>query len=236
MVGSASVKLVSGRGWYDALNYRPGADSLASWQLTDSDTLYYWVRTIKQPQFGFQYYHIRIGDHKGNYYKYTAQPGYLNNANYLWKRYKVPLSGGLGYTRTEVGTMSLDDVNYVEFDADTWDYGFTLWVDGVQFSPCDPVTSVPINPTSDDRHLMIYPNPVSDYATIAYSLDARTPVRLAVYDLNGRVVATLVNEVQATGEYQEMLNTGNLRPGIYLINLVTAAGNETKRLVICGTP
>jgi nitrous oxidase accessory protein NosD len=40
VVGAASVKLVSGRGWIDALNYRPGGDSLASWQLTENDTLY----------------------------------------------------------------------------------------------------------------------------------------------------------------------------------------------------
>jgi nitrous oxidase accessory protein NosD len=232
MVGEASVKLVSGRGWYDALNYRPGADSLASWQLTDSDTLYYWVRTIKQPQYGFQYYHVRIGDHKGNYYKYTAQPGYLNNANNLWKRYKIPLAGGLGYTRSEVGTMSLDDVNYVEFDADTWDYGFTLWVDGVQFSPCDPVTSVPPDPASGIRHLAIYPNPASEFATISYSLSERTQVRLMVYDMNGRIVSTLVNEVQATGTYQENLAVAGLRPGIYFIHLVTSAFSETKRMVV----
>jgi nitrous oxidase accessory protein NosD len=232
MVGAASVKLVSGRGWYDALNYRPGADSLASWQLTDNDTLYYWVRTIKQPQYGFQYYHVRIGDHKGNYYKYTAQPGYLNSANNVWKRYKIPLAGGLGYSRTEVGTMSLDDVNYVEFDADTWDYGFTLWVDGVQFSPCDPVTSVPPDPASGIRHLAIYPNPASEFVTISYSISERTQVRLAVYDMNGRIVSTLVNEVQTAGAYQETLAAAGLRPGIYFIHLVTSAFSETKRMVV----
>jgi parallel beta-helix repeat protein len=234
-VGLASVKLVSGRGWNDGLNYRPGADSLASWQLTENDTLYFWVRTIKNPQGGFQYYHIRIGDHKGNYYKYTAQPGYLNNANNLWKRYKVPLTGGLGYTRTEVGTMSLDNVNYVEFDADTWDYGFTLWVDGVQFSPCDPITSVPNDPVSGIRHLAVYPNPASDFATLLYTLERQTPVCLKLIDLNGKVIRVLVNENQSAGEYQETLVTSDLRPGIYLINLLTTEGNETKRLVICGT-
>lgn len=231
-VGTASVKLVSGRGWYEGLNYRPGGDSLASWQLTETDTLYFWVRTIKQPQYGFQYYHIRIGDHRGNYYKYTAQPGYLNNANYNWKRYKVPLAGGLGYTRTVVGTMSLDDVNYVEFDADTWDYGFTLWVDGVQFTPCDPVTGMENDPVSGIRHLSVFPNPVHDLANVRYMLSSADHVRLILVDLNGRVVRVIVDGRQPAGEYEETLNTTGLSPGIYLLNMVTSHFSETKRMAI----
>jgi hypothetical protein len=234
MVGTASVKLVSGRGWYEGLNYRPGGDSLASWQLTENDTLYFWVRTIKQPQFGFQFYHIRIGDHKGNYYKYTAQPGYLNNANYTWKRYKVPLAGGLGYTRTEIGTMSLDNVNYVEFNADTWDYGFTLWVDGVQFSPCDPVTSVGNRQPAAGSHLSVFPNPVARQATIRYSLTDDGEVLLLLLDLQGRVVRPIVDREQAKGEYEEILSAEGLVPGIYILSIKTAANTESKRLVITG--
>jgi len=45
-------------------------------------------------------------------------------------------------SRSVVGTMSLSQVNYVEIHADTWDYGFTLWVDGVQFNPCYPITGI----------------------------------------------------------------------------------------------
>ena len=40
-IGAASVKLVSGRGWDDALNYRAANDSLSLWSLTSTDTLYF---------------------------------------------------------------------------------------------------------------------------------------------------------------------------------------------------
>ena len=55
-IGAASVKLVTSRGWDLALNYRPAGDSLSRWQLTDNDTLWFWVRVIKQPQYGFQFF------------------------------------------------------------------------------------------------------------------------------------------------------------------------------------
>jgi hypothetical protein len=105
----------------------------------------------------------------------------------------------------------------------------------VQFSPCDPITSVPPDPVSGIRHLAVYPNPASDFATLLYTLERQTPVCLKLIDLNGKVIRVLVNENQSAGEYQETLVTSDLRPGIYLINLLTTEGNETKRLVICGT-
>ncbi|MEI6681732.1 MAG: right-handed parallel beta-helix repeat-containing protein [Bacteroidota bacterium] len=101
-----------------------------------NDTLWFWVRTIKQPQYGFQYFTIRVGDDHGDYYKYTASPSLLNAANLSWKQYRFPLAGNTQFTRSMAGTMSLEQVNYIEFRPDTWDYGFTMWVDGVQFHPC----------------------------------------------------------------------------------------------------
>jgi parallel beta-helix repeat protein len=231
MTGAASVKLVSGRGWYEGLNFRPGLDSLASWSLTDNDTLYFWVRTIKQPQFGFQYFHVRVGDHKGDYFKYTAAVSLLNAANNSWKRYKFPLSGGLGFNRSTVGAMTLDDVNYVEFDADTWDYGFTLWVDGVQFAPCEPVVGIS---RKEPPHtgLMVFPNPSRDEATIRFTAVPGVPVTVQVKDQNGRIVATLANGTLPAGEQTLRLITGSLSPGVYLVTLTSGNDREVKKLVI----
>ena len=101
------------------------------------------MKTIKNPVIGFQSFFIRIGDFRGNYYKYSASTAILNNAHLAWKQYKFPLSGNSTFQRTATGSMSLDSVNYVEFHADTWDYGYTFWLDGLQFYPCDwPFTGI----------------------------------------------------------------------------------------------
>ena len=40
-----------------------------------------------------------------------------------------------GWRRTPQGSPDFSHIQYVEIHADTWDHGFTLWVDGVSFDP-----------------------------------------------------------------------------------------------------
>ena len=232
MVGAFSVKLVSGRGWDDALNYRAGNDSVSLWSLSNTDTLYFWVRTIKNPVIGFQAFHIRIGDFKGNYYKYTAATSILNSANLLWKRYQFPLSGNTTFNRTLVGNMNLDSTNYVEFHADTWDYGYTLWLDGLQFSPCDPpLTGIAVNDNSDDQELTNYPNPFNGKTYIRFHITKNEQVKLSVYTVEGKLLQVLANETKQPGNYIIPFEAINLPPGVYFYNLVTSGRNLVRKMV-----
>jgi len=101
----------------------------------NQDTLYFWVKTIKNPVIGFQYFPTSESVIlKGNYYRYAAATSILNNANLVWKRYQfpsfpeIPLSAG---TMSVIWTLTAQLCP--EFHADTWDYGYTLWLDGLQF-------------------------------------------------------------------------------------------------------
>jgi parallel beta-helix repeat protein len=232
-VGAASVKMVSGRGWDDALNYRAGNDSVSLWSLTDNDTLYFWVRTIKNVVIGFQAFHIRIGDFKGNYYKYTASTALLNSANLVWKRYQFPLSGNSTFTRTTVGNMSLDSVNYVEFHADTWDYGYTLWLDGLQFSPCvPPLTGIAVNSIPGVQVLTNYPNPFSGTTEIIYELSAPGKIVLGVWDIFGREIRLLDNAFRHPGKYSVRLHSDDMSPGLYFIKLISSKSTSTRKIII----
>jgi parallel beta-helix repeat protein len=232
-VGAASVKLVSGRGYDVAMNYRAGNDSVSLWSLTNADTLYFWVRTIKNVVIGFQGFYIRIGDFKGNYYKYTASTSLLNAANLAWKRYQFPLSGNTIFKRTMVGNMNLDSTNYVEFHADTWDYGYTLWLDGLQFSPCDPpLTGIILNNNTSDRELTNYPNPFSGKTEIIYELSTPGQVLLKVYDFSGREIYVLVNEFKQPGKYSVTFDGDNIRTGLYFISLTTPNSILCRKIMV----
>jgi parallel beta-helix repeat protein len=232
-VGATSVKLVSGRGWDDALNYRAFNDSLSLWSLTDTDTLYFWVRTIKNPVIGFQGFFIRIGDFKGNYYRYSASTSLLNAANLIWKRYQFPLSGNTTFSRTATGNMSLDSVNYVEFHADTWDYGYTLWLDGLQFSPCNPpLTGIIGDNSTIDPELINYPNPFSGETEIVYKLSYPGQVLLKIYDFSGREIRVLVNEFKQPGKFSISFCADNIPPGFYIICLTTGDSNLIRKIVV----
>jgi len=230
-VGASSVKMYTPRGWDVGLNYRPSEDSLAVWNLTENDTLTFWVKTIKQPTYGFQAFHIRIGNTNQGYYEYTAAATLLNNANKSWKKYRIPLKGNTSYQRAVVGNMSLSNVNYVEFRADTWDFGYTLWLDGVQFRSCEPAgiedLTEPESFTSG-----VFPNPFNESATIWFELPQPGKTMAGVYDLNGKCLEMLVNEELPAGRHETVIKSRSLSPGIYLYRIRTNLQLATGRLIV----
>jgi len=53
-----------------------------------------------------------------------------------------------------------------------------------------------------------------------------------IFNLKGNLVETLVNEKQRAGEYSVDLNSQDLSSGIYLYNLQTNAGSQTKKMSV----
>lgn len=64
-----------------------------------------------------------------------------------------------------------------------------------------------------------FPNPFKTQTTIRYTLPRREEVRLAVADLLGQEITTLVNGVQEGGEHEAVWRPRDLAPGMYLCTL-----------------
>jgi hypothetical protein len=64
-----------------------------------------------------------------------------------------------------------------------------------------------------------YPNPFTGSTVIQYQIPAEMPVRLDVYNIQGRRVAALVNEVQGAGTKTVTWSPENLASGIYVLRL-----------------
>jgi predicted acyl esterase len=84
-----------------------------------------------------------------------------------------------------------------------------------------------------------YPNPFNPTTSIEYAVaGARGQgseagrVKLAVYDLLGREVAVLVDEVQPAGTYVVAFDAGGLASGTYIYRLSAAGTSMTKRMVL----
>jgi hypothetical protein len=87
--------------------------------------------------------------------------------------------------------------------------------------------------TSFDR---VAPNPASDRATMAFALAKGGPVELAVYDLNGRLVRSLLHGTREAGTYQVTWDghdeSGHVAAaGVYYARLLTPQGKFTRSLV-----
>jgi hypothetical protein len=59
---------------------------------------------------------------------------------------------------------------------------------------------------------------------LAYSLDQPGPVRLSIYDLNGRLIYDRASGMQSAGQYENTVSTAGALPGIYICRL--QAGSE----------
>ena len=77
-----------------------------------------------------------------------------------------------------------------------------------------------------------YPNPFNPVTTIKYDIVKSQDVKLAVYDILGREVATLVNASQQPGSYEVSWDASNFASGIYFYTLTSGNFTTTKKLIL----
>jgi len=77
-----------------------------------------------------------------------------------------------------------------------------------------------------------YPNPCSSTTSIEFSLPYRQIVTLKVYDIQGREVAVLVNEVKQSGIYTVTFDTKKLSNGIYFYQIIAGDLIQTRKCLV----
>ena len=120
----------------------------------------------------------------------------------------------------------------VDADGRCGGYSARVAVDGSGPSPV-PDANLP-------RHLAITgvaPNPFNPRTTIAWDLPRRGQVRIAVYDLRGRLVRTLLDGQAEAGSHRTVWDGQDRHgraaaAGIYFVRLSGAAGDRTRKMVL----
>jgi len=77
-----------------------------------------------------------------------------------------------------------------------------------------------------------YPNPFNPTTNISYYLPEASKVTLDVYDVLGRHVQSLVNDVQPAGRHSLVFNARNLSSGIYFYRISAGSFSEVKRMLL----
>jgi len=77
-----------------------------------------------------------------------------------------------------------------------------------------------------------YPNPFNPITTIPYSVGKTSHVKLAVYDLLGKEIALLVDELKPGGEYTAVFNAQELTNGVYFYKLWTGENILTRKMTL----
>lgn len=77
----------------------------------------------------------------------------------------------------------------------------------------------------------VFPNPVTSFTTIRYTIPSKAIVKLDIYNAQGQLVSTVVNEKSDKGVYQRSINTGSLAAGKYLLKLSVDGKIVTSQLL-----
>ena len=144
IAGAASVRMETNGGFDTYIRYPQGI--IAHWDLRNVTNFNISFYTINIHSFQGSSPWIRIGNYNGSYYQFQGTRDILNDSRNVWRSYSIPMTGNATWIRTQVGTPDLSDINFIEIHADTWDYGFTLYVDGVSFTP----QPAPLDTDGDD--------------------------------------------------------------------------------------
>jgi hypothetical protein len=80
--------------------------------------------------------------------------------------------------------------------------------------------------------LSAYPNPFNERTTIEYTVPTQGRVQLELYDLLGRRLKTLRDEVQAAGQYRVSLSGAGYASGVYFCRYSIAGENGVQKLVL----
>ncbi|MFZ1321596.1 MAG: T9SS type A sorting domain-containing protein [Ignavibacteria bacterium] len=77
-----------------------------------------------------------------------------------------------------------------------------------------------------------YPNPFNPSTKINYALPTDGQVSIKIFDMSGKEVMSLLNEVKSAGYYSVNFNASNLSSGIYFYSLSAADFSATKKMML----
>jgi len=82
-------------------------------------------------------------------------------------------------------------------------------------------------------HLALpYPNPVSGVSTVDYRIDQGGPVTIAVYDVKGRLVRTLLQTTRPAGPGRTRLDAADMPAGVYFVRLSTEVKSVSRKITV----
>jgi len=86
--------------------------------------------------------------------------------------------------------------------------------------------------TEDFRLQPAYPNPFNPSFTVPFELHRAMDVRIAMYDLSGRQVRSIVSSRMDAGSYDLRVDASDLRSGIYFVRSIIGDQVNTQKMLL----
>ena len=121
-----------------------------------------------------------------------------------------------------------EEIEYLK----SWTAERIQWMDQEMLSIAD-VSIIP------KKYLLYdaYPNPFNPTTILRYDLPQKSKVTITIYDMLGRVINTMVNEVRDAGNQSIIWDGTNIKgfpvsAGIYLYQIETNQYTQTKKVIL----
>lgn len=102
-----------------------------------------------------------------------------------------------------------------------------------QVPVADVLCPVSVNSnTMASASMQLYPNPASSFANLEMNIAKKGQASVRIYNVTGQMIQEIANQEFAAGKYNFAVNLDQLQAGIYMINMTSADGIITKKLIV----
>lgn len=186
------------------------------------------------------YYKLRVkaqvtGDH-GNQANFKIR-FYDTNGNYLEEVQGFMPENTDGFVDKEVVMKAPQNAAFLDVEMAVWDNDTDLEIQVDEAS----VMAGQLTTSTQEIHDEIpeqfilkqnYPNPFNPTTQIQYSISRPSNVTLDVYNIQGQLIATLVDENKSAGVYEVSFDANSLSSGVYFYRMQAGNYVEVKKMTL----
>ncbi|MFH1196616.1 MAG: glycoside hydrolase family 2 TIM barrel-domain containing protein [bacterium] len=197
------------------------------WCANNGDAFHWW-----KVDLGDQYDLVGteiMWEFDGRNYGYMIQVSPDNN---IWKMV-VNKTNNTSTSQIQQDIFNEESVRYVrvtvsKLAANTWASFYEIKVLASLATGTEEIDNIPTEYKLNQN----FPNPFNPSTKIQYSLNEKCKMKLSVYDILGREVDTLVNQIQEPGNYTVDFNANGLASGIYICRLQNGKESLTRKMLL----
>lgn len=143
-----------------------------------------------------------------------------NGTSFQWQKGSNLLAGATNqnYTATAKGTYKVNITN---------NSGCSKLSTGVAVTK-----SCRLDEAKEMQAFSVYPNPAGDQTTLQFSVQQKSTVNISLFDMSGRIVEVVLNEMLDEGEQVMTLHTALLARGMYTIRMISGEGLQIQKLML----
>ena len=162
--------------------------------------------------------------------------GEINNRGFEVER--KPTEGikwtKIGFTEGHGTQNNLNDYSFSDRNLNSGKYNYRLKQTDLNgnFEYFNLISEVIISAPDKFELKQNYPNPFNPVTHLEFGISNMGLVSLIVYDISGKEVRTLVNEIKEAGYYSVKFNGSDLSSGIYFYKLQYAGKEVTKKMLL----